>query len=125
MPMKRDCIKNTLVGRENGIGSVSPELLQQYYWKIAENITEEFVYKADFVKLREISLSYQLPMEIIEKIKISNIDVSLVARNLWVIHKKVPNIDPESTYHAENPQGFEYFGLPRTKSIGFNLNVKF
>jgi hypothetical protein len=38
---------------------------------------------------------------------------------------KVDNIDPESTYSNGNDQGLEMFGVPQTRSFGFNLNVKF
>ena len=117
--------QETLKGREEGLGIVPPDLVQRYYQTIATEITEAFVYKSDFIKLREIVLGYQFPKKIVKKMGIHQINLALVGRNLWVLHKKVPNIDPESTYHSGNAQGFEYMGLPRTRSFGFNLNVKF
>jgi len=117
--------QETLKGREEGLGIVPSDLVQRYYQTIAADITEPFVYKSDFIKLREMALGYQIPEKIVRKIGAHKINIALVARNLWVLHKKVPNIDPESTYHSGNAQGFEYMGLPRTRSFGCNLNIKF
>ena len=117
--------KNTLVGRETGIGSVSAENVQEYYRRIGADITEEFVYKSDFVKLREISIGYSLPSKYIEKLNVASLNLSLVGRNLFTLYKDIPNVDPESGYHVGNGQGLEFFPVPRIRSVGLNLNVKF
>jgi hypothetical protein len=51
--------------------------------------------------------------------------VSVVGRNLLMIMKNTPNIDPESTYNSGNAQGLEYYGAPSVRSFGINLNLKF
>ena len=56
---------------------------------------------------------------------ISALTLSIVGRNLWNIYDKVPLVDPEANLNIGNGQGFESYGLPATRSIGFNLNVKF
>ena len=98
-----------------------------YYGKITENnIAEEFVYDASFIKLREISLGYNFPKSILSKLKVvKGMNVSLVARNLWTILKHTDNIDPESAYNTSNGQGLELNGYPSTRNIGFNVNIKF
>jgi hypothetical protein len=49
-----------------------------------------------------------------------------VARNLAILWKNVPNIDPESAYTiAAGSQGIEFFAMPQSRSIGINLNVTF
>ena len=98
-----------------------------YYGKITENnIAEEFVYDASFIKLREISLGYNVPQSFLSKLKvIKGMNVSLVARNLWTILKHTDNIDPESAYNTSNGQGLELNGYPSTRNIGFNVNIKF
>ena len=98
-----------------------------YYGKITENnIAEEFVYDASFIKLRELSLSYQFPKSILSHLKVvKEMNVSLVARNLWTLMKHTDNIDPESAYNTSNGQGLELNGYPSTRNIGFNVNIKF
>ena len=92
---------------------------------LANNITEEFVYDASFVKLREISVGYSLPKKLIRNAGFSNVMISLVGRNLWTLYSKVPLVDPESSYTSGNAQGLEQFGLPATRSWGFNVNIQF
>ncbi len=117
--------RNTLDGRDAGIGDVSAENIEDYYQSIAFNISEEFVEKADFVKLRELVLSYRLKKSLIPKLPFESINIGLAGRNLWLISSSVDNIDPESTYTVGNGQGLEMFGVPQTRSIQLNLGVKF
>ncbi|WP_199898649.1 SusC/RagA family TonB-linked outer membrane protein [Prolixibacter bellariivorans] len=131
--------KATLEGRENGISvsgvdengnafSKSGIDAQTYWqWIASNNITEEFVYDASFVKLRELSLGYNFPKSLLaNKLPfIQDLKLSLVGRNLWTILKHTPNIDPESAYNNTNGQGLELNGYPATRNIGFNLNIKF
>ena len=98
-----------------------------YYSKLVQNnIAEEFIYDASFIKLRELSLGYQFPKAWMTKIKyVKDINVSLVARNLFNVMKHTDNIDPESAYNTSNGQGLELNGYPATRNIGFNVNIKF
>jgi TonB-linked SusC/RagA family outer membrane protein len=133
--------KNTLYGREsdptakfvypgvNEDGSQNTTAVnpQDYFGAIvSNNIAEEFVYKADFIKLREISLGYTFPKSLLNPLKyVKGLSVSIVARNLWTIKKYTDNIDPESSINNTNGQGLELNGYPATRNIGFNVNVKF
>lgn len=100
---------------------------QTYYKGITRNnISEEFIYDASFLKLRELSLGYEFPRALLTKMKVvKGLNVSLVGRNLWTIIKHTDNIDPESAYNNTNGQGLELNGYPATRNIGFNVNVKF
>ena len=92
----------------------------------SNSIAEEFIYDASFIKLRELSLGYNLPKSFLgQNGIIKGVSLSLVARNLWTILKHTDNIDPESAYNSSNGQGLELNGYPATRSIGFNVNVKF
>ena len=130
--------KDTLEGREGGLtvsgvdaadGStftttVAPENLSTYYGDI-NNIAEHFVEDSDFIKFRQLSLGYNLPSKFLDKVFFQSVNISLIASNLFYIKRSIDNIDPESAYNAGNSQGLEYFGVPSTRSYGFNLNVKF
>lgn len=100
---------------------------QTYYQGITNNnIGEAFIYDASFVKLRELSLGYEVPQTFLRKWKaVEAVNISVVARNLWTILKYTDNIDPESAYNNSNGQGLELNGYPATRNIGFNVNVKF
>lgn len=127
--------KDTLPGREDGVigkgvkeDGVTPNDVKvsamKYYMALA-GITENCVYDASFIKLREISLGYNLPKKWVNKVGLSGVYFALVGRNLWNIYDKVPLVDPESSFNNGNGQGFESYGLPASRSFGFNLNVKF
>jgi TonB-linked SusC/RagA family outer membrane protein len=98
---------------------------QSYWNNIYENTPEPFIEDASYIKLRELTFSYQIPSESLKKFLIKNISVSLFARNLWTIYSNVDNIDPESNYNNGNGQGFEYGSLPTRRTFGFGLNFKF
>lgn len=138
--------KNTLTGRtpDNPRGNIVGEGVmldangnyvpnnvavdaQTYYSGIvSNNIAEEFVYNANFLKLRELSIGYEFPKMVLDKLKVvKGLNISLVGRNLWTIVKHTDNIDPEAAYNNSNGQGLELNGYPATRSIGFNINAKF
>ena len=135
--------KNTLEGRtvaepykktvfagideDTGTANTTAVSAQDYYRAICNaNIGEEVVYNADFIKLRELSLSYTFPRSMLSSLKfVKGLSLSLIGRNLWTIMKHTPNIDPESAINASNGQGLELNGYPTTRNIGFNINVKF
>jgi hypothetical protein len=87
--------------------------------------TDLFIYDASFIKLRQVTLGYSLPRAILAKTPLRSVTVSFIGRNLAIIHKNVPNIDPESGYSNGNAQGLEYFGFPATRSYGFDLKLQF
>jgi hypothetical protein len=98
---------------------------QSYWANIYENTPEPYIYDASYIKLRELTLSYQIPAKWVKKLVIRDISLSLFARNLWTIYSNLKNIDPESNYNNGNGQGFEYGSLPSRRTYGFGLNFKF
>ncbi|WP_242696510.1 SusC/RagA family TonB-linked outer membrane protein [Longitalea luteola] len=95
------------------------------YYKAPRSIEEHFVYSADYVKFRELKLGYTIPAKWVRKIRMVSATVSLVGRNLWIIHKDVPNIDPETAFTNGNTQGLEDLSNPTVRSYGLNINLKF
>ncbi len=97
---------------------------EDYYHRLY-SIAEDNVYDASYVKLREVALSYRLPQRIVRKWHLQEATLTLTGRNLWIIHKNAPNIDPEAALSTGNAQGVEAYALPTTRSFGLNLSVKF
>jgi hypothetical protein len=81
------------------------------------------------VRLREISLGYDLPKSLLDKTPFGLINISLSGRNLYWYSPNIPkytNFDPEtSTFGASNQQGFEYTNAPNSRRYGVNLRVTF
>jgi len=95
------------------------------YWKQFATRRERYLYDASFIKLREVNLTYSLPSKLFANSFIRGASVSLVGRNLAILHKNIPNVDPESAYGSGNIQGFENGQHPSTRTMGFSVNVKF
>ncbi|MEI6059518.1 MAG: SusC/RagA family TonB-linked outer membrane protein [Bacteroidota bacterium] len=126
----------TLDGRESGFvvqdavvkstGEANTiNVTSQDYWNGISAITEAWMYDATNVCFRELSLGYSLPKSISQKVKMSNIKISLVGRNLFMISSKTKGFNPEATYSTGNAQGIEYGTMPMLRSLGFNVNLNF
>jgi hypothetical protein len=108
-----------------------PQQCDQYFWPgqvgyYADGLDNLIIYDASFVKLREVSIGYNLPKSLISKIKMSNARISLVGRNLWTFYQKTPKgLDPEAALNAGNGQGLESGSLPPTTTFGFDIKVAF
>lgn len=105
--------------------TLNMEETRQYWGNLGERCEENFIYDASFIKLRQVSLEYSLPSKILNKTPFTNLSLSFVGRNLAILYKNIDNVDPESTYTDSNAQGLDYFGMPGTRSYGFNVRVTF
>lgn len=86
-------------------------------------VVEPYIFNSGFVKLRETRLSWEVPSRLTTRMRVSQLNVALVGRNLmtWTDY---PNYDPENTTNVGNGgQGFEMGSLPTMKSIGVNLTI--
>jgi hypothetical protein len=107
--------------RQNDI-PVNPE---DYWSHCADNAPSMFIYDNSYVKCREITFGYTFPEKMLSKLKIvKSLSLSFVARNPFIIWKRIPNIDPDSGYNTSG-MGLEYGSLPSRRSYGFNVNVTF
>ena len=90
------------------------------------NPAANFVYDASFVKLREANLTYSLPQGVLNKVPFfKGFDLSVIGRNLWIIHKNLPYSDPEENITSGNVQGYQSGAYPTTRTVGFNVRLKF
>lgn len=85
-----------------------------------------YVYDASYVKLREASISYSLPKDFLSNTFLEDVTLSVVGRNLWIIHKNTPYVDPEAGVGGGiRSRGNSIGILPTTRDFGFNVNIKF
>ncbi|WP_460639994.1 SusC/RagA family TonB-linked outer membrane protein [Larkinella harenae] len=95
---------------------------------------EFFTYDATNIRLREVSLGYNIPLS--SKF-FTNARVSLTARNLFFLYrgyttldipgleKRKMEFDPDMNLGAGNFQGLDYGNLPSTRTLGLNLKLSF
>lgn len=114
-------------------GTVIVPYVVSYPWGFAR----PSMFDSDFIKLREISLSYNFPRDIINRMGfIQNIALSLYSRNIILWTKAKAGIDPERAFQAESStggtrgtqfkQGIERYNLePWVIPLGIKLDITF
>lgn len=95
------------------------------YWSQVANAGENALFDASYVKLREASLSYSLPTNLVSKVKLTGVQFSLIGRNLFLwTPSSQQHVDPESSsFGTGNTQGYEFFAFPSTRSYGASLRL--
>jgi TonB-linked outer membrane protein, SusC/RagA family len=86
-----------------------------------------YIYDGSFLKLRELALTYSLPADLISKLgPLKAIDISIIGRNLWIIHKNLKYADPEESLSSGNANsGYQSGAYPAVRSYGFNARFTF
>ncbi len=111
-----------------GVNDIPSEYQRGYQWYYSF-VTEEAIQRADFIKLREVSVGYTLPANLLHDIRwLDNVSINLSGRNLWRrFHSEFSGADPESNQlGASNAQGWFTYEMPatRTYSIGITMNLR-
>jgi TonB-linked SusC/RagA family outer membrane protein len=85
--------------------------------------TSQFIEETSWVRLRELTLSYRLSQNLMEKTVFQSAELFFTGRNLW-LNTPYTGVDPEtSLIGAGNGQGLDYFNMPGTKSYMIGLKV--
>ncbi|CAL1518102.1 SusC/RagA family TonB-linked outer membrane protein [Chitinophaga sp. MM2321] len=98
-----------------------------YYRNVYRGVTENFVENASWVRLRNVSFSYQLPPDLLSRTHlITAASITLTGNNL-LLHTDYTGFDPESSsnYAGSNVDAFAGFTYPATRSFLASLNVTF
>jgi TonB-linked SusC/RagA family outer membrane protein len=107
------------------VNDIATTYSQYYYQNIrggASPAQEQNVEKTDWVRLRELTISYDFG-KVLKGSVIKNLKVYATGRNLW-LSTPYTGIDPETNLMgASNTQGLDYFNMPNTKSFVFGVKV--
>jgi hypothetical protein len=101
---------------------------QTFYANLrTQNIGDGFVYSMDFIKLRNITLTYDLTSLMVKKAKfVKGLTLTAFCRNAALLMKHIPTVDPEAFASSSDSRlGYEAHTEPTTRTLGLNLNVKF
>ncbi len=98
------------------------EVTVRNYWRAYYDNDHIATFDASYVKLREVKLSYALPVSLLKKASIKGASISFIGRNLF-LWSDVPNIDPEVSAYDGQFQGVEAMSLPSLRSMGLSLNI--
>ncbi|MBN3519839.1 SusC/RagA family TonB-linked outer membrane protein [Algoriphagus lutimaris] len=118
-------------------GSPNSNVISQayYYWntynwggpQYSQSRYELYIKDNDYVKMRELSLSYTIPNQITSKIGASNVNLSVFGRNLFFLYRNIKDLDPEVlTGGSRWTQTLTSAGTnPATRTWGFMLRARF
>jgi len=112
---------------EGGVMINNGDIVDAEKWYTAigsqSGMPQYYTYSATNVRLQEASIGYTFPKKMLWNV--ADLTVSLVGKNLWMIYNKAP-FDPEAVASTGNYyQGVDYFMMPSTRNIGFNVRLKF
>ena len=115
----------------NYVQNTNKVTTQQYWNAVAGTgnmgIGEANIYSASNIRLRNVSLGYNVPSSILAKTNfIQSLKAGFTVTNVFMIHSNMNGIDPESVFATStNATGFEYAGIPTTRSFVFNVSIGF
>jgi len=119
---------------EDGTENVTPIYMsdgsyQNWFNNYGANQAGEFyLIDRSYVKLRNITLAYQLPKSIVSKLYLSDITLSVYCNNVFTwTHKSNRYIDPETSSYGNDLAGMfgELYSNPACRTFGFNVGLKF
>ncbi|HEY4110411.1 SusC/RagA family TonB-linked outer membrane protein [Puia sp.] len=110
-----------------GAANTIQSTFNQFYWQNTGNSfgggQETDIENGGFTRIRQLSLSYDLPRKMLNKGPIKTLSLTVFANNLHV-WTKYDGVDPETSLGGpSNVQGLDYFNNPNTKSYGLRLNL--
>jgi hypothetical protein len=96
----------------------------------ASRNTTEYLYDASFLRLKSVSLGYNLPQSLVKRMHLQNVRLSFSGTNLfcWTKYK---GLDPEIFRDMENQQqrnlsmNVTYLTVPQARNFTFNLSITF
>ena len=84
-------------------------------WESLNATSSLWLQKADFIRLRNLNIGYDVPQSFKDKLGISNLRLYFNGTNLLLLHNRVFNFDPESNNNA--------YPLSRSYTLGINLSI--
>ncbi len=128
---REDMVVEGVIKNDDGTYTKNTQAVTaQKYWNAVAGgnlgVGEANIYSASNIRLRNISLGYSVPTKYLEKTIFQSIRAGFTVTNVWMIHSNLHGLDPESVYATStNATGFEYAGLPTTRSYVFNVSIGF
>ncbi len=111
----------------NGTPNITKVSAQNYFGNSGKYAAAEgFIYNTTWFRVREASMSYKLPSDLLRKTPFGNVELSVFGRNLFLRAPNYPHLDPEqNALGISNAQGLEFNALPQTRSMGVGLKLSF
>lgn len=84
------------------------------------------VFDGSFIKLREVTLGYNLPKAWFKNSFVNGLRLAVYGRNLALLKSNIPHVDPETAFDNSNVmQGIEFGQLPSARTFGVTFGASF
>ncbi|MEP6847064.1 MAG: SusC/RagA family TonB-linked outer membrane protein, partial [Panacibacter sp.] len=106
-------------------GDVSMVPEPRMFYANGTNSSSRYISNGSYLRVKAVTLSYDLPVSLLGKLKIQKARIYVRAQNLFTI-TKYEGWDPEvnSDYQVSNiNQGQDFYSAPQLKTIVFGINV--
>ncbi|MGN6436010.1 MAG: SusC/RagA family TonB-linked outer membrane protein [Agriterribacter sp.] len=107
----------------NDIIIAASDHYQTYINDLSTSFPPDNILKNDYIKLREIALSYTLPRSVAQMMKLQGLSLTVAGRNLFYLYKSIPNIDVEGAIGSDS--FVENTVFPGQQTFSFGVNVSF
>ena len=110
-------------------GYVEPSHAPQFYYRYGSSSTGVIDYaikESTWINLRQVSLSYNLPKSMCNKIKMNSVTLSLIGRDLFYLYNSLPyNMNPATLNSTYTSSVGEVGVAPMVRSLGGSIKVSF
>lgn len=112
---------------EDGKVNTTRADIQPYYEALNSNVADQYIYNGGYWKFAQVSLSYDFSKFLPQTLFIKGLKFSIVGNNIATLKKWTENMDPDEMGNNlnDNSNGSGRIGVPLTRGVGFNLNLKF
>ena len=89
-------------------------------------IREYSIFENSWVAVREVSVGYELPKAMANKVAMQRLRLNVTGRNLFYLYNTTPDdINPESIFSSRAGAFAEYGGMPWVRQFAVSLNASF
>jgi len=110
-------------GVKNGVEGDYP-VDPQKYWDRVGRIHEAFAYDASYIRLKQVSLTYNFDVSKMQNMPFTRLSLSVYGNNLVYLMRNTRNISPRSSF-GSNRTGIEMYAQPELRNYGMNLRFTF
>ena len=106
--------------------TIMPRLSTESYKNQNTRPSDAYIEDGSYIRLQNLSLAYNLPRKLIQKISLSNVKVYCNVQNLFTL-TKYKGFDPEVGSHRGDPlwNGIDYSRYPSPRIYTVGVNVQF
>ena len=110
-------------------GYIKPTPAADYYDRTygwASGLRSMSTFESSWVSLRELTVSYDLPQRISDKVGLNNLRLSLIGTNLLFLYNSAPDhVNPDNLSSTSTGAFVENGGTPYFRQFGFSINANF